>query len=134
MAVLFFICLIVSGLIAISDYLSERSEKIKGIIDKIIPAQGIIGLVLGVVAIINLIKSFAILEYSFKTWFVQFYIILLALLLATLLCFKLVSTLLFKDNDEKKEKADKIISKIQAFQTPLGWINLSNGILFLIMS
>lgn len=133
MATLFYICLLVGGLFAVSDYFSGKGEKVKSFVDKILPAQGIIGIILAVFAIINLIDSFKLLKIGFKFWFFYFYIILIALLLAFLLCFKLISKLFLSKNEEAKAKAEKIVEKIQAWQTPLGWICASNGLLFLLM-
>lgn len=129
---IYFIMLIVGGLFGVSDYFAAKSEKMKNFVDKIIPAQGVIGMILAVMSVIEFIRAFWFLKYSFFLWLTFLYIILLSVLLGVILSYKLIVKLFLSKNEEVQEKTEKVIEKIQLWQTPLGWINFSNGIVIIL--
>jgi hypothetical protein len=129
---IFYILLIVGGLFGVSDYFAGKSEKMKGFVEKIIPAQGVIGMIITVLAVIQLILSFRYIGDSFMLWLTTLYIILLAFLLGVVLSYKLIEKLFLSKKEGIQEKTDKIVGKVQMWQTPLGWVNFSNGILMML--
>lgn len=129
---LFFILMIAGGLFGVSDYISEKSKKLGSLVNKIVPAQGIIGIILTVIGAIELIASFRYIGDSFLLWLTNLYVIVIALLLGILLSYKLIVKLFLNKNEEIEEKTSKVVDKVQTWQTPLAWICFSNGILMLL--
>ena len=129
---IFYLVLIVGGLVGVSDYFAAKSEKMKNFVEKIVPAQGIIGIIIAALSVIELITSFADIKYSVLFWLLEFYIVLIALLLGFILSYKLIVKMFIGKKAEIQEKTDKIVGKIQLWQTPLSWINFSNGILMIL--
>ena len=131
---IYFIMLIVGGLFGVSDYFAGKSEKMKDFVGKIVPAQGVIGLIVVALSVIEFIRSFFALKYSFVFWLLFLFLVLLSVVLGAILSYKLIVKLFLEKNEEAKEKTAKLVGKLQAWQTPLGWANLTSGILmFLFM-
>lgn len=114
---------ILGGVIASASFIVSKKENARELIDKLIPFQGIIGLIL--------------LFWSIKGMFLILGNLKLSLILLTavqfivgfLLSYALLSQYLFSKSDEAKEKGQVLRAKLVQYQVPAGIVLIVLGVL-----
>ena len=105
---------ILGGVIAASSYIVSKKANAKELIDKLVPYQGWIGVVLLFWSIKNV---FFLLNYFSST------VLLFAVaqfIVGFLLAYGLLSQYLFKNSEEAIEKGQKLRAKLVQYQVPAG--------------
>ena len=127
--------LIVCGLLCIPAILIKKKPEAKDIIDKIVPYQGMIGLVICVWGILDFIFWLAGTGHNlsqglpgFIAWVSELGASALSVLVGFLLGFGLMKTLALKNaSDPTKEKIESIHTKLAKVQIPLGFAAVIGG-------
>lgn len=129
------IALFVLGILGAANIIIAKKPNAKELIDKMVPFQGIIGVIACIWGVINLIRWFSYSGLLFKvvpilaiTWLA---ISIILILLGFLLGFSLISKLLSK-SEAAAAKGEKLRAKLAAIQAPLGVISICLGIWWLI--
>lgn len=113
---------ILGGIIASASFIVSKKEDARELIDKLVPYQGFIGLVL--------------LFWSIRNVFFILHHFSVALILLTavqfivgfLLSYSLLSQYLFSKSEEAKEKGQELRAKLVQYQVPAGIILIVLGI------
>ncbi len=105
---------ILGGLIAASSYIVSKKSDAKELIDKLVPYQGGIGILLLFWSIKNTINLFR--YFSFNTLIIT----AVQFIVGFLLAYSLLSQYLFSKNEEAKEKGQQLRAKLAQYQVPAG--------------
>ena len=105
---------ILGGLIAASSYIVSKRADAKEYIDKLVPYQGWIGVVLLLWSLKNLLRLFR----YFNTMTLLFGAI--QFIVGFLLAYSLLTQYLFKNSEEAKEKGQQLRAKLLQYQVPAG--------------
>lgn len=105
---------ILGGLIAASSYIVSKKADAKELIDKLVPYQGWIGVVLLFWSIKNALVLFR--HFSFN----GIIITIVQFIVGFLLAYSLLSQYLFSKSDEAKEKGQELRAKLVQYQVPAG--------------
>ena len=105
---------ILGGLIAASSYIVSKRADAKEYIDKLVPYQGWIGVVLLLWSLKNLLRLFS----YFNTMTLLFGAI--QFIVGFLLAYSLLTQYLFKNSEDALEKGQALRSKLQQYQIPAG--------------
>lgn len=129
--------LILGSLLGASGFIMKKSPESKEMFNKLIPFQGIIGIIMLVWGIIDLFRGFEAIQFLFEFsffWGLVFLLYLVVMIvLGFLLGYGLLSQYLLSKNADAQEKADAVKDKLITYQTPLGFIGLCIAILFLLV-
>ncbi len=117
---------ILGGVIAASSYIVSKKANAKELIDKLIPYQGWIGVVLLFWSIKNVLR---LLNY-FNGYTLLFAVA--QFIVGFLLAYGLLSQYLFKNSEEAIEKGQQLRVKLVQYQVPAGVGLIILGILRLI--
>lgn len=128
--VFFFVLAVVSTL-GLVGTMAQNNKKMTAFSRKIVPVQGMAGIVLAVYSIVTLIMSFTIYTMAFSVFLSFFILSLTALAMSLMLAVRFVKTLLPSNNPVQK-KADKIQELGKGYLATLCWINLSAGFFLLL--
>ena len=134
--------LIVLGALCIPSLVAQKSPNAKGLLDKVVPFQGIIGFVAfiwGIWVVIQCVLGLSWIGWYFPRGLIRWLTYLLngAVLLCggAILGWGLIQkNLLAKASDEVKEKAEKSFEKLVAFQPKIGIFAIILGIWVIISS
>lgn len=136
MALVFTLLLIVAGLLGASSLIIQKQPNARDVIAKIVPFQGIIGIILLLWALLNLIRVLpylgAIFQYAFITGLLMLLVLLVAIALGFLLGFGLINHYVLSKNAEAAKGGSAMQSKLVTFQVPLGILAILLGIWMLI--
>lgn len=125
------IILVVIGVLAAAALVTKKVENSKELIEKLVPYQGIIGLVAfcwGVWGVISSILSLAWLAIAPLGWITYMAIAVVELLVGFLLGFGLISKYLLSKNEEAMKKGEEIREKLSPYQVTLGLICMGVGV------
>ena len=117
---------ILGGVIAASSYIVSKKADAKELIDKLVPYQGWIGVVLLFWSIKNTFRLFKYFNSITLLFVVAQFIV------GFLLAYSLLSQYLFKNSEEAIEKGQQLRSKLVQYQVPAGIGLIILGILRLI--
>jgi hypothetical protein len=117
---------ILGGIIAASSYIVSKKANAKELIDKLIPYQGWIGVVLLFWSIKNVLR---LLNY-FNGYTLLFAVA--QFIVGFLLAYGLLSQYLFKNSEEAIEKGQQLRVKLVQYQVPAGVGLIVLGVLRLI--
>ena len=117
---------ILGGVIAASSYIVSKKPNAKELIDKIVPYQGWIGVILLFWSIKNILKLFRSFEGNTLLFAVAQFIV------GFLLAYSLLSQYLFKNSQDAIEKGQELRAKLVQYQIPSGIGLIILGILRLI--
>ena len=117
---------ILGGVIAASSYIVSKKANAKELIDKLVPYQGWIGVVLLFWSIKNVLRLFNYFNgYTLLFAVAQF-------IVGFLLAYSLLSQYLFKNSEEAIEKGQQLRTKLVQYQVPAGVGLIILGVLRLI--
>ena len=105
---------ILGGVIAASSYIVSKKPNAKDLIDKIVPYQGWIGVILLIWSIKNLLRLFRSFQGDTLLFAVAQFIV------GFLLAYSLLSQYLFKNSQEAIEKGQELRAKLIQYQVPAG--------------
>ena len=105
---------ILGGLIASSSYIASKKPDAKELIDKLVPYQGIIGVVLLIWSIKNVFILFRYFSFN------GIIITVVQFIVGFLLAYALLSQYLFSKSEEAKEKGQELRAKLVQYQVPAG--------------
>lgn len=105
---------ILGGVIAASSYIVSKKADAKELIDKLVPYQGWIGVILLIWSINNLFRLFG----NFRGITLLF--VVAQFIVGFLLAYSLLSQYLFKNSEEAIEKGQQLRAKLVQYQVPAG--------------
>lgn len=135
MGVVFALLLIVAGLLAAASLIIQKQPNARDLIAKIVPFQGIIGIILLLWALINLIRVISYLSLIFQffplTGILLVVTLLVSIALGFLLGYGLIAQYALK-NTGAAGGGESALSKLTPIQVPLGILGVVLGIWMLV--
>ena len=132
---LFALLLIVAGILAASSLIIQKQPNARDLIAKIVPFQGIIGIILLLWALINFIRVLSVLSFLFSwaplTGLLLVVTLLVAIALGFLLGYGLIAQYALK-NTSAAGGGESALAKLTPIQIPLGLLGIGLGIWMLI--
>lgn len=132
---LFSLLLIVAGILAASSLIIQKQPNARDLIAKIVPFQGIIGIILLLWALINFIRVLSVLSFLFSwapiTGLLLVVTLLVAIALGFLLGYGLIAQYALK-NTSAASGGESALAKLTPIQIPLGLLGIGLGIWMLI--
>lgn len=136
MAVIFVLLLIVAGALGASSLIISKQPNARDVFAKIVPFQGIIGIVLMLWALLNLIRVLPylglIFQFSALTGFLMLLVLIVSIALGFLLGYGLINHYVLSKNADAAKGGSAMQSKLATFQVPLGILAILLGIWMLI--
>ncbi|MDX2301963.1 MAG: hypothetical protein NW226_04145 [Microscillaceae bacterium] len=131
------IILFLGGVIAAASFIIKRRPDAKEMIDKILPYQGIIGLILLVSGIWEFLSTIGYIGFMFRYSTFWALVVLLAItvdiVLGFLLGYGLIAQYLLKGNEEALEKGEMIKARLIKYQTQAGLAAIVLSVLWLMV-
>lgn len=128
--------MIVLGALAAYPSIVKAQPNAKEIIDKITPYQGIIGVigcVLGLIAIVRLLLNIGGLSVSPVFWLIGLFAALVEFALGLLLGYALIHMHALSKNAHAARHGDELRAKLTTYQVPLGYIAIVLGVISLVL-
>ena len=125
------VVLIVCGALAAASFIVARRPDAKQAIDKLVPYQGWIGLIVcvwGVWAIISAILSLGLLAHNPVWWITYMAVGVLEFVLGFLLGFGLITQYALSRSEQAMARGQQLRSKLVLYQIPLGLIGIGLGV------
>jgi len=136
MDLLWSICLILCGCLAASTLIAKKQPNAKELIDKLVPIQGYLGIIvllLGIWALINILTHLSLL-HSYPVRFAAALSMAVCMMaLGFLLGFGLINQFALSKNPEASAKGAALQAKIATYQIPLGVLGIILGVWALVM-
>jgi hypothetical protein len=130
--------LIVLGGLCIPGIIAKKNDKAKELLEKIIPIQGTIGLIVfvwGIWGIVSSILSLGILGSWPVSWFTSLVGSIISFAGGAIVGWGMIQQkLLASANQETKEKASEVYKKLITFQEKIGIIAIITGLWTIIYS
>ena len=129
------LALIICGILATSSIIIKNKPEAKELIDKIVPFQGWIGIIIGIWGIWGIIYSIMNIRWLSIIpgyWITYLVTAVVELGLGILLGYALFSKLALKNKPELREKGEEMVKKLANIQIPLGVAGIIIGIWSLI--
>jgi len=127
--------LIVCGVLAAASWIVSKSPNAKQAIDKLVPFQGLLGVVLLVIGIVDFIRWLDVIKHSFKggvLFGLTFWgTVLTAILLGFLLGMPQIAKWIPGDSPAET-KALEMQKKLGVYSTIVGFLGIAFGILLLL--
>jgi hypothetical protein len=134
---LFSILLIIVGALAAYSGIVRNWPNLRQGLDKIVPYQGIFGivaLVWGAVELIRLLLHFGIMSMMPALWLVLYIAAnVVAVLLGLLLGYGLIAQYLLTNSPDARRKGEDLRARIAPRQVALGWVAIVLGLLGLLL-
>jgi uncharacterized membrane protein len=118
---------ILGGLIAASSLIVSKKPNAKDLLDKLVPFQGIIGVILlawSIFGVLGLLSYFSIISLA---------VVVVEFIVGFLLSYGLLSKFLLSKNEAAKEKGQALRLKLTKYQVPAGVILVVLGILSIVL-
>lgn len=131
MGIIASIALIICGVLAAATLIVKNNPNSKELIDKLVPYQGIIGVIVciwGIWIIINSLLNISAFHIIPLLWLTILAIGLLSFALGFLLGFALISKYALAGSAEATAKGELLRAKIATYQIPLGLAGIVVGI------
>ncbi len=127
--------LIVCGVLAAASWIVSKSPNAKQAIDKLVPFQGILGVALLVIGVVDLIRWLDVIKHAFKGGVLfgltMWGSVVGAILLGFLLGMPQIAKWIPGDSPAET-KALEMQKKLGVYSTIVGFIGIACGILFLL--
>ncbi len=124
---------ILGGILAASGFIIARKPNAKELIDKIVPYQGWIGVVMffwGVWEVISSVLGMGLLAIAPLTWIFWVLCGVADLLVGFILGFALISKWTMSGNEAALKKGQDLREKLVKIQVPLGFMAIVMGALY----
>ncbi len=127
--------LIACGVLAAASWIVSKKPNAKQALDKLVPFQGLLGVALLVVGIINLIRSLDVMKYWMKLGalygLTMWCMIIVSILLGFLLGMPQIAKWIPGDSPAE-QKAVEMQKKLGAYSTIVGFVGIVCGVLLLL--
>jgi uncharacterized membrane protein YgdD (TMEM256/DUF423 family) len=127
--------LIACGVLAAASWIVSKSPNARGGIDKLVPFQGILGVALLVVGVINLFRSLDAMKYWLKIGMLygitMWSTIIVSILLGFLLGMPQIAKWIPGDSPAEQKALD-MQKKLGAYSTIVGFVGIVCGVLLLL--
>lgn len=136
MGLLFILLLIVAGVLGAASLIIQKKPDARELIAKLVPFQGIIGIVLLIFSLIWLIRILPALGYMFSSLvgLLLFLSILVGIVLGFLLGYGLINQYVLSKNAGAAAGGAGVQASLAKYQGPLGIIAILLGLWMLIMA
>ena len=136
MGLLFILLLIVAGVLGAAALIIQKKPDARELIAKLVPFQGIIGIVLLIFSLIWLIRILPALSYMFSSLvgLLLFLSILVGIALGFLLGYGLINQYVLSKNAGAAAGGAGVQASLAKYQGPLGIIAILLGLWMLIMA
>ena len=131
------IVLVAGGLLGASNIIISKRPNAKELIDKLVPYQGIIGVIMllwGLRDAVYVLRAIELIRYSAGSWLIWLICTLTQLGLGFLLGYSLIAKYALGTNQQVTEKAEKLRAKLAAYQGVLGITALVLAVIFFLTS
>jgi len=136
MGLIFALLLIVAGALGAASLIVQKQPNARDLIAKIVPFQGIIGIILLLWSLLNLIRVLpylgALFQFASLTGILVLLVLLVGIALGFLLGFGLINHYVLSKNADAAKGGTAMQSKLATFQIPLGILGIVLGIWMLI--
>ncbi|WP_439490553.1 hypothetical protein [Algoriphagus sp.] len=123
---------ILGGLIASASVIVAKKPNAKDLIDKLIPFQGWIGVILAIWGLWGIIGSVLNIGNLGLAWIIALAVAVVEFVVGFLLGYGLISKYLLEKNETAKEKGQVLRLKLTKYQIPAGLILIALGVLSLV--
>ena len=126
--------LLAGGLIGASNIIIAKRPNAKDVIDKLVPFQGLIGVVLllwGLKGVFDVLRTLSVIQFAPFWWLVFVATVVTELGLGFLLAYGLLTKF---TSGQAAEKAFQAHTKLAAYQSSLGLTAIGLALLFMLMS
>lgn len=126
--------LLAGGLIGASTIIIAKRPDAKDVIDKLVPFQGIIGVVLllwGLKGVFDVLRTLSFIHFAPFWWLVFVATVLTELGLGFILAYSLIAKF---TGGQAAEKAGQMHTKLASYQSSLGLTAIGLSLLFLLMN
>jgi hypothetical protein len=136
MGLVFALLFIVAGILGAASLIIQKQPNARDLIAKVVPFQGIIGIILLIWSLIWLIRAFTIIGYLVQSvWGLLFLLtIVVGIVLGFLLGYGLINQYVLSKSAEASKGGSSLQTNLAKFQAPLGIIAILLGIWMLINS
>lgn len=136
MGLLFTILLIVAGILGAASLIIQKQPNAREVIAKLVPFQGIIGIILLIWSLIMLIRILPylglILQYAALSGILLLLTLLVGIALGFLLGYGLINQYVLSKNAGAARSGDTVKASIGKYQGPLGLVAIVLGLWILI--
>ena len=125
------------GLLGAANLIVAKKPNAKEHIDKLVPYQGAIGVVMfvcGLWQLTHLLRSFGLLSYIPMWWLLFLVTTVTQLGLGFLLGYGLISRYVLSKSPQAMEKGEKLRARLAAYQGPLGVTAIVLACIFILMN
>lgn len=132
---LYIIILIILGIAAAPSIILARKPDAKATLDKIVPIQGWLGVLVCLVGIWRLIQGIIYIEVltiAPVVWIIWIIVAAVEAILGFIMGFGLINTYVLSRNPKTEEKGQQLIAKLQPLQGKFGIAAIIIGILAII--
>jgi hypothetical protein len=129
--------LLCGGLLGAANLIIAKKPNAKELIDKLLPYQGAIGVVMflcGLWQLIHLLRSFGLLSYIPGWWLLFLVTTITQLGLGFLLGYGLISRYVLSKSPQAMEKGERLRAKLASYQGPLGVTAIVLACIFILMN
>ena len=129
--------LLCGGLLGAANLIVAKKPNAKELIDKLLPYQGAIGVVMllwGLWDLIHLLRTIDLVSYMPSWWLLFLVTTATQLGLGFLLGYGLISRYVLSRSAQAMEKAEKVRAKLAVYQGPLGVTAIILAFLFVLMN
>ena len=128
---------ICGGILAASGAIIARKPNAKELIDKLVPYQGWIGLVMFIwgikEAVLGLLPNLGMFAHAPVTMVLWTAITAVLLIVGFLLGFGLITKYALSRNEAAMEKGQRIRAKLVGIQVPMGFVAIALGVLYIVL-
>jgi hypothetical protein len=125
--------LILAGILAISGLIVAKKPNARELIDKLLPFQALIGVVLLAFGLVNLLRSLSGISYMFRTFpgIVTFLVLVTSILLGFMFGMPQIAKWL-PGNSAAEQKGQQLTAKLAPYQVIIGLVGLGAAALSLL--
>ena len=127
---------ICGGILAASSFIVAKKPNAKQLIDKMVPYQGWIGIVMfcwGVFGVLGVLGTMSVMSVDFSFWLLNLLSVAANLVVGFILGFALISKYALNKNEAAQKKGEAIRMKLLKFQIPFGFLAIAVGVLYLVV-
>ena len=126
--------LLAGGLIGASNIIIAKRPNAKDVIDKLVPFQGLIGIVLllwGLKGVFDVLRTLSVIQFAPFWWLVFVATVVTELGLGFLLAYGLITKF---TSGQAADRAGQVHTKLATYQGSLGLTAIGLAVLFMLMS
>lgn len=128
--------LIAGGILAASGFIVAKKPNAQELINKLVPFQGWLGVILfiwGIWDVIGLIGALRWLSVYPIYWIIYLLAVVAELGVGAILGYGLIAKYALANNEAAAKKGEETMAKLVRFQIPLGFLAIALGIIYIII-